>query len=173
MYSKTHNQNKKMTLQEYKKSGFLESLQNLESVKDINSTRDIFSYQHFYVIYCKFWELDTEHKMTIDYEALQKYDGGAMTPIILNRVLQGAGKLPSLGSKSKLMSYEDFVWFISSVEDKRTPQAIEYWFRCLDIDGDGCISLYELNQFYNDQYERMCHHRSADLWKFGDFTCAM
>jgi Ca2+-binding EF-hand superfamily protein len=172
MYSKSHNNNKKMTLSEYKKSMFLESLRNLEGVKDINSTRDVFSYQHFYVIYCKFWELDLEHKMAIDLQALQKYDCNAMTPIILKRVIEGAGKIPSLG-KDGLMSYEDFVWFISSVEDKTTTQAIEYWFRCIDLDGDGCISIFELEEFYNYQFERMMRHRMADLWKFGDFVCAM
>lgn len=156
---------------EYRKSSFLESLFNLESVLDINSTRDVFSYQHFYVIYCKFWELDADHDMSIDYNSLRRYDSNAMTPAILKRVLMGAGKRSILGAG--LMSYEDFVWFISSVEDKRTSQSIEYWFRCLDIDGDGCISLYELHEFYDDQLERMMHHRMADVWKFGDFVCAM
>jgi Ca2+-binding EF-hand superfamily protein len=173
MYSKNQNWNKRMTMQEYRKSGFFESLQNLDTVSDINSTRDVFSYQHFYVIYCKFWEIDVDHDMAVNLQALQRYDCGAMTHAILKRVIEGAGKLPTLGIKSGLMSYEDFVWFISSVEDKRTPQAIEYWFRCLDIDGDGCISLYELREFYDDQYERMMHHRMADLWKFSDFVCAL
>lgn len=27
------------------------------------------------------------------------------------------------------MSYEDFVWFILSEEDKTTDTALEYWFR--------------------------------------------
>ena len=28
---------------------------------DINLVNDYFSYEHFYVLYCKFWELDTDH----------------------------------------------------------------------------------------------------------------
>jgi Ca2+-binding EF-hand superfamily protein len=26
--------------------------------------------------------------------------------------------------------------------------SIEYWFRCVDLDGDGQISLYEMHHFY-------------------------
>ena len=32
---------------------------------------------------------------------------------------------------------------------------IEYWFRCLDIDGDGCLSLYEMEQFYSEMMDKM------------------
>ncbi|KAI8914507.1 hypothetical protein EDD86DRAFT_273568, partial [Gorgonomyces haynaldii] len=171
-YSKTHNWNKNMTLQEFKKSLFLESLDNLDNVEDINSTQDVFSYQHFYVIYCKFWELDRDHDMVIDLQALQRYDGGAMTQAILKRVIQGCGKPSSLGNLQK-MSYEDFVWFILSVEDKSTPQAIEYWFRCVDLDGDGCISIYEMQHFFEEQHQRMVTFRISDAWKFQDFVCSI
>ena len=38
----------------------------------------------------------------------------------------------------------DFVWFILAVEDKTTVQSIEYWFRILDLDGNGIVTGYEL-----------------------------
>ncbi|KAJ3348832.1 Serine/threonine-protein phosphatase 2A regulatory subunit B'' subunit alpha [Kappamyces sp. JEL0680] len=172
-YSKQHNWRKEMTLQEFKKSQFYECLLNLEKVEDVNATQDIFSYQHFYVIYCKFWELDRDHDMLINLPSLLRYDNGAMTPAILSRVMQGCGKPLAKGPKSAIMTYEDFIWFILSVEDKKTPQSIEYWFRCLDIDGDGVISLYELQQFYEDQYDRMMISRVSDVWKLEDFICSL
>jgi serine/threonine-protein phosphatase 2A regulatory subunit B'' len=172
-YSKRQNSNSKMSLSEFKKSGFFDSLSSLERLEDVNATQDVFSYQHFYVIYCKFWELDRDHDMIIDLPCLQRYDHGSMTPAILKRVMQGCGKPLQKGSKSGVMTYEDFVWFILSAEDKRTPQAIEYWFRCLDLDGDGIISLYELSYFFEDQYERMLCSRISDAWKFEDFICSL
>ena len=33
--------------------------------------------------------------------------------------------------------------------------SIEYWFRCLDIDGDGLLSLYELELFYDEVLQRL------------------
>ena len=133
----------------------------------------MFSYQHFYVIYCKFWELDRDHDMIIDLDALARYDGGTMTRNILSRVINGCGKPPSKGTKSGLMTYEDFVWFILSVEDKRSHQSIEYWFRCMDLDGDGVISLFEMEEFYKEQYKRMHMSRVSDVWKFQDFVCSL
>lgn len=44
---------------ELRRSNFLATLRLFETVADINRITDYFSYEHFYVIYCKFWELDT------------------------------------------------------------------------------------------------------------------
>ena len=33
--------------------------------------------------------------------------------------------------------------------------AIEMWFRVMDLDGDGFISLYELEYFYEAQLDKM------------------
>jgi len=32
---------------------------------------------------------------------------------------------------------------------------VEYWFRCMDIDGDGVISMYEMEYFYEEQMQKM------------------
>lgn len=49
----------------------------LEAEPDINQLTDFFSYEHFYVIYCKFWELDTDHDLMIDRRDLARHaDGG-------------------------------------------------------------------------------------------------
>lgn len=33
--------------------------------------------------------------------------------------------------------------------------SMEYWFRCMDLDGDGVISMYEMEFFYEEQVEKM------------------
>jgi len=33
--------------------------------------------------------------------------------------------------------------------------SVEYWFRCMDLDGDGIISMYEMEFFYEEQVEKM------------------
>lgn len=39
-------------------------------------------------------------------------------------------------------------WYVRSY-------SIEYWFRCLDIDGDGVLSLFELVYFYEEILQRL------------------
>jgi len=53
------------------------------------------------------------------------------------------------------LSYKDFIWFLLSEEDKNTHRSIEYWFRCMDLDGDGVLSLYELVYFYDEVLQRL------------------
>lgn len=50
----------------------------LEQEEDVNQLTEFFSYEHFYVIYCKFWELDTDHDLYIDQKDLAHHnDQGA------------------------------------------------------------------------------------------------
>lgn len=49
-------------------------LQLLEEEEDINQIMAYFSYEHFYVIYCKFWELDRDHDLFIDQNDLARHN---------------------------------------------------------------------------------------------------
>lgn len=51
----------------------------LEEEVDINQLTEYFSYEHFYVIYCKFWELDTDHDLYIDPKDLARHNDHGMT----------------------------------------------------------------------------------------------
>lgn len=58
----------------------------LEEESDINQLTEFFSYEHFYVIYCKFWELDTDHDLFIDADDLARHsDHGARGRLGVNR----------------------------------------------------------------------------------------
>ena len=48
----------------------------LSEEQDINAVTDYFSYEHFYVVYCKFWELDTDHDLVIDKFDLSRHANG-------------------------------------------------------------------------------------------------
>ena len=51
-----------------------QTLALLEQEDDINQIVDYFSYEHFYVIYCKFWELDKDHDLYIDKSDLARHN---------------------------------------------------------------------------------------------------
>ena len=64
----------KITVSELRRSKFLQILRLLQDEDDINQVTDFFSYEHFYVIYCKFWELDKDHDLFIDREDLSRHN---------------------------------------------------------------------------------------------------
>lgn len=121
----------------------LQVLQLLEEEEDINQIMAYFSYEHFYVIYCKFWELDRDHDLYIDQNDLARHNDHALSTRIIERIFSGcvtkgaksrpAGSGTSAGSAANpqagKMSYTEFVWFLLSEEDKTHPTAVEYWFR--------------------------------------------
>ncbi|KAI8601531.1 hypothetical protein EDD21DRAFT_353596 [Dissophora ornata] len=80
----------KMSLADLRRSNFDKTLRKLEN-SDLNQTEDCFSYKHFYVIYCKFWELDQDHDLILDEQDLAGYSGGAISMRIIRRVMQGYG----------------------------------------------------------------------------------
>ena len=41
------------------------------------------------------------------------------------------------------MSYKDFIWFLLCEEDKTSTQSINYWFKIIDLNSDGKISLFK------------------------------
>lgn len=144
----------KITASELRKSNFLQILVLLEEEEDINQITDYFSYEHFYVIYCKFWELDTDHDLYIDRSDLARHNDHAISSRMIDRIFSGAVTRGHTQKEGK-MSYPEFVWFLIAEEDKKHPTSIEYWFRTMDLDGDGILSLYEMEYFYEEQMHKM------------------
>lgn len=206
-YHKPQNWNRKMTLNEFRNSKFLEHLLYLQIDDDINIHRNLFSYKHFYVIYCKFWELDSDHDLLINCYSLFQYDRYSLNTLIIERIIKGYGKKTLLNElnfnhmsndityaeysntikknvisdktlkNSNIYQYQsifhfrDFIWFMLARENKDSQEAIEYWFRCVDLDDDGYISIYEIEKFYIEQCKHMVLLHISDYWTFPDFLC--
>jgi len=142
---------------------------DLDNTDDINTIRHFFSYEHFYVLYCKFWDLDSDHDFLIDKDDLVKYDGHAYSPRAIDRVFSEMKFTSGIPGK---MNYDDFVWFILSDEDKTTERSLEFFFDLVDIDGDGVIRDHEMAYFYDDQVHRLeCVNQEAP--QFADIMCQM
>ncbi|KAM8953504.1 serine/threonine-protein phosphatase 2A regulatory subunit B'' subunit alpha isoform 2-T2 [Pelodytes ibericus] len=162
----------RVTLTELRRSNFLQTLALLEEEDDINQVTDYFSYEHFYVIYCKFWELDTDHDLYIDQKDLARYNDHASSNRIIERIFSGAVTRGNAVQREGRMSYAEFVWFLLSEEDKKNATSIEYWFRCMDLDGDGVLSMYELEYFYEEQCEKM-ETMGIEPLPFQDLLCQL
>lgn len=144
----------------------------LEAEPDVNRLPEFFSYAHFYVIYVTFWGLDGDHDLMIDRRDMGRHGDGAISSRVIDRIFSGAvTRGRSVHSLGKL-SFADFVWFLISEEDKTTPTSIEYWFRCLDLDGDGVLSMFELEFFYEEQARRL-EARGIEPLPFRDLACQM
>ncbi|KAL3338217.1 hypothetical protein AABB24_030390 [Solanum stoloniferum] len=160
-----------LTLRELKRSDLIAAMQHADEEEDINKVLRYFSYEHFYVIYCKFWELDTDHDFLIDKENLIRYGNHALTYRIVDRMFSQVPRKFTSKVEGK-MGYEDFVYFILSEEDKTSEPGLEYWFKCIDLDGNGILTRNEMQFFYEEQLHRMeCMGQEPVL--FEDILCQM
>ncbi|ONM05886.1 Serine/threonine protein phosphatase 2A regulatory subunit B''alpha [Zea mays] len=125
-YSINRSGNGHLTLRELKRGNLIAALQQLDEEEDINKVLRYFSYEHFYVIYCKFWELDADHDFLIDKENLIKYGNHSLTYRIVDRIFAQIPRKFTSMTEGK-MGYEDFVYFILSEEDKSSEPSLEYW----------------------------------------------
>ncbi|XWS31401.1 hypothetical protein CRYUN_Cryun23aG0072400 [Craigia yunnanensis] len=158
-----------LTLRELKRGNLVAAMQHADDEEDINKVLRYFSYEHFYVIYCKFWELDTDHDFFIDRENLIRYGNHALTYRIVDRIFSLAPRKFSSEVEGK-MGYEDFVYFMLSEEDKSSEPSLEYWFKCIDLDGNGVLTPNEMQFFYEEQLHRMeCLTQEPVL--FEDILC--
>ncbi|KAL9225511.1 hypothetical protein vseg_001425 [Gypsophila vaccaria] len=161
--------NGQLTLRELKRGNLIAAMQHADEEEDINKVLRYFSYEHFYVIYCKFWELDTDHDFLIDKENLIRYGNHALTYRIVDRIFSQVPRKFTSTVEGK-MGYEDFVYFILAEEDKSSEPSLEYWFKCVDIDGNGVITRNEMQFFYEEQLHRMeCMAQEPVL--FEDILC--
>lgn len=144
----------RISFREMKNGQLLQAFHEVEAEEDVNRCTSFFSYEHFYVIYCKFWDLDNDHDFLLSRDDLLRYANHSLTYRIVDRLFEGHGRPFTSGIPGK-MSYEDFVWFILSEEDKSTSTALNYWFRAVDLNGDDRLTFDELLWFYEEQLGRM------------------
>jgi len=148
-----------------------ETWKQLADHDDIKMVRDYFSYEHFYVIYCTFWELDSDHDFLLDKDDLLKYDGHALSRRTVDRIFSESPTKFTSAVPGK-MGYEDFIRFLLCDQDRQTYRSMEYWFHVFDLDGDGCIRDHEMKYFYEEQVQRM-ECLNYDTIPFADILCQM
>merc|ERR1719456_791246 len=147
----------------------IETWKQLAEHDDIKMVRDYFSYEHFYVIYCTFWELDSDHDFLLDKDDLLKYDGHALSRRAIERIFSEVPVRFSAVVPQK-MGYDDFIYFVLCDQDRQSDRSLEYWFHLLDLDGDGVIRIHEMQYFYEEQVQRL-ECLNYETISFADVLC--
>jgi serine/threonine-protein phosphatase 2A regulatory subunit B'' len=127
---------------------------NAFKAEDLNEPRSLFSYQGFYVTFCKFWDLDIDGDGFLTHDDLLRFNEGRVSPIIISRFVKSPffPRGPAAGTR---IDFRAFAYFLICTEDKKMLASIYFWFRLCDLDDDGCLSLLEIEKLYDVQFERM------------------
>eukprot|EP00612_Vaucheria_litorea_P000920 CAMPEP_0171458626 /NCGR_PEP_ID=MMETSP0945-20130129/4227_1 /TAXON_ID=109269 /ORGANISM="Vaucheria litorea, Strain CCMP2940" /LENGTH=563 /DNA_ID=CAMNT_0011984467 /DNA_START=293 /DNA_END=1984 /DNA_ORIENTATION=+ len=167
--------NGKITLRELRKSNLVSMFNKVDEEEDINKVTQFFSYEHFYVLFCRFYELDSDRDNRLNRENLRKYGDYALSNEIVDRIFEVGLRPfePEPGAPSNWrdwMSYQDYVYFMLSEEDRGNETSLKYWFTCVDLDGDGRIGHVEMRHFYDKQMQRM-ESLGHEVVAYADMVC--
>lgn len=171
----------KITLRQIRRSDLLDAFAQVDDEEDINKVTRYFSYEHFYVLYCRFWELDHDRDYRITREDLLKYGDHSLSHMIVDRIFDAAPRpfqqqqqqqQQTKENTKEYLSYEDFIFFMLSEEDKANEISVKYWFTCVDVDGDGKLNNMEMRSFYAVQLHRM-QCMGHEVVPFEDMLCQM
>jgi serine/threonine-protein phosphatase 2A regulatory subunit B'' len=122
--------------------------------KDLNETHSLFNYQGFYVALCRFWDLDVDGDGWLAPVDMLNFNDGSISPLILAHYFKSP-YYPRSVSRRPLIDFLSFAYLLINAEDKTTPASVHFWFRLCDLDDDGVLSLKEIAELYDVQYERM------------------
>jgi hypothetical protein len=110
----------RITSRQVLRSDLLEAFSLVDEEEDINKVTRYFSYEHFYVLYCRFWELDHDRDYRITREDLLKYGDHSLSHMIVDRIFDAAPR-PFEQEKvnREFLSYEDFIYFMLSGKKRK------------------------------------------------------
>eukprot|EP00531_Pseudo-nitzschia_arenysensis_P018125 CAMPEP_0116125158 /NCGR_PEP_ID=MMETSP0329-20121206/5660_1 /TAXON_ID=697910 /ORGANISM="Pseudo-nitzschia arenysensis, Strain B593" /LENGTH=571 /DNA_ID=CAMNT_0003619177 /DNA_START=238 /DNA_END=1953 /DNA_ORIENTATION=- len=163
----------RITSRQVRRSDLLEAFSLVDEEEDINKVTRYFSYEHFYVLYCRFWELDHDRDYRITREDLLKYGDHSLSHMIVDRIFDSAPRpFEHENIDREYLSYEEFIYFMLSEEDKSNEVSVRYWFNCVDVDGDSKLNNMEMRSFYAVQLHRM-QCMGHEIVPFEDMLCQM
>jgi Ca2+-binding EF-hand superfamily protein len=119
-----------------------------------------FSIQSSLRVYDQYLKLDTDHNGMLRKEELQKYSPG-LTKIFIDRVFE------EYQTFEGEMDYKTFLDFVLAMENKKTPQAIQYFWRILDVYNKGAIDTFVINMFFRSVIQ-MLENRDKSGFKIDD-----
>jgi serine/threonine-protein phosphatase 2A regulatory subunit B'' len=141
-------------IRQFRRADLAGLLFSICQMADVNEATSIFCYQHFYVTFCKFWDLDMDGDGCVSCDDLVKFNDGALSPIICDRFVNFTFAPQSFAGR-RVVDFRSFTYLLMCTEDKTNLTSINFWYRLCDLDDDGVLSLNEIARLYAQQFERM------------------
>lgn len=168
---------RKLRFKNFKNTNLVDILINMNGNESFDDLISYFNYQHFYVLYSRFVELDIDEDQCLTLDEFKKHDFGSITENALKRIWdcnirEKKELFQDRVDSNRRMSYHDFIYFYISDEDKTTERSIRYWFEIIDFDCDGWISFNEIDHFFREQKHR-CNELNYFIPELNNIFCMM
>mmetsp|Transcript_40442 Transcript_40442/g.35896 ORF Transcript_40442/g.35896 Transcript_40442/m.35896 type:complete len:133 (-) Transcript_40442:218-616(-) len=99
-------------------------------------------------VYEKYLKLDSDHNGLLRKTELIKYSSG-LTSIFVDRIFE------EYQTFEGEMDYKTFLDFVLAMENKKSPQAIQYFWRIIDVNNKGAIDTFVINMFFRPIVQKL------------------
>lgn len=116
-------------------------------------TGNIYIYYRFSIpnsksLYNKFNKLDVDKNGYLRKEDLAKYSKG-LTTIVIDRIFE------EYQTYDGELDYQGFLQFVLAMDNKKSPQALQYFWRILDVYHKGAVDSFIINMFFRSVIQKL------------------
>lgn len=99
-------------------------------------------------VYERYLKLDLDHNGLLKKSELQKYSWG-LTNVFIDRVFEECQTFDGE------MDYKTFLDFVLAMENKKTTQSLQYFFKILDVYHKKAIDTFVINMFFRPIVQKL------------------
>eukprot|EP00933_Yihiella_yeosuensis_P025063 TRINITY_DN19436_c0_g1_i1.p1 TRINITY_DN19436_c0_g1~~TRINITY_DN19436_c0_g1_i1.p1 ORF type:complete len:185 (+),score=45.83 TRINITY_DN19436_c0_g1_i1:60-614(+) len=118
-------------------------------------------------VYGAYLFLDVDQNGMLSKNELTRFGNGMLTDVFIDRVFEEYQTYRDSETGEREMDYKTFLDFVLATENKNTPQAIQYFWKLIDINGNGCIDGFVINYFFRAVL-KLLQHKSSDIASVDD-----
>ncbi|CDJ44083.1 protein phosphatase 2A, putative, partial [Eimeria tenella] len=160
-----------LSMRDLRRSSLVHIWCSLNPSTELSAVRKFFSYDHFYVLYCTFHELDEDDDFLLHRSDLCKYQGHSISALVEARLFSQAAHSFTC-QKPHHINFDDWIWFVLAYHEVTLPKALRFWFDVFDLDGDGLLRDHELEAAFESQAERL-RARDGRAQSYKEFICQL
>uniref|UniRef100_A0A7S4R799 Serine/threonine-protein phosphatase 2A regulatory subunit B'' subunit gamma n=1 Tax=Alexandrium monilatum TaxID=311494 RepID=A0A7S4R799_9DINO len=107
-----------------------------------------FSMQSALRVYGAYLELDADQNGMLSKSELSRFGSGMLTDVFIDRVFEEYQTYRDAETGENEMDYKTFLDFVLAMENKNTKQAIQYFWKLIDIHHQGRLDGFTINYFF-------------------------
>lgn len=141
----------RLHIKELLSSSILPELYELRQEQPLASTEfenNWFSMQSALRVYGAYLELDEDQNGMLSKKELSRFGSCMLTDVFIDRVFEEYQTYRDAETGENEMDYKTFLDFVLAMENKNTKQAIQYFWKLIDIHHKGCLDGFTINYFF-------------------------